>query len=81
MRYWLSHSYFKIEGKLKINKVTLKVKVTQLYMTLSDPMDYTIHGILLARRLEWVTFPFFRGSSQPRYQMQIALIAGGFFTS
>ena len=26
-------------------------------------MDYTIHGILQARILEWVTFPFSRGSS------------------
>ena len=26
----------------------------------------TVHGILQARMLEWVTFPFSRGSSQPR---------------
>ena len=29
-------------------------------------MDYTVHGILRARILEWVVFPFSRGSSQPR---------------
>ena len=29
-------------------------------------MDYTVHGILQARILEWVTYIFFRGSSQPR---------------
>ena len=29
-------------------------------------MDYTIHGILQARILEWVAFPFSRASSQPR---------------
>ena len=34
--------------------------------TLCDPMDYTVHEILQARTLEWVAFPFFRGSSQPR---------------
>ena len=34
--------------------------------TLRDPMDYTVHGILLARILDWVAFPFSRGSSQPR---------------
>ena len=28
------------------------------------PMDYTVHGILQARILEWVAFPFSRGSSQ-----------------
>ena len=31
-------------------------------------MDNTIHGILQARILEWVAFPFSRGSSQPRDQ-------------
>ena len=41
------------------------MKVTQLYPTLCDPMDYTVHGILQARILEWVDFPFSRGSSQP----------------
>ena len=30
-------------------------------MTLCDPMDYTDHGILQARILEWVAFPFARG--------------------
>ena len=29
---------------------------------------YRVHGILQARILEWVAFPFFRGSSQPRDQ-------------
>ena len=28
-------------------------------------MDYPVHGILQARLLEWVAFPFSRGSSQP----------------
>ena len=35
--------------------VCLNVKVTQLCLTLCDPMDYTVHGILQARLLEWVT--------------------------
>ena len=30
----------------------VKVKVTQSCLTLCDPMDYTIHGILQARILE-----------------------------
>ena len=47
-----------------ISKV--KVKVTQSYLTICDPMDCTVHGILQARILEWVAFPFSRGSSQPR---------------
>ena len=39
------------------------------------------NGILQATILEWVAFPFFRGSSQPRDQIQVSRIAGGFFTS
>ena len=58
----------------------VKVKVTQSCLTLCDPMDL-VHGMLQARRLEWVAFPFSRGSSQPRDQTQVSHIAGGFFTS
>ena len=47
---------------------------------LCDPMDYTAHGILQARILEWVAFPLSRGSSQPRDQTQVSHIAGRFFT-
>ena len=36
-----------------------------LCRTLCDPMDYTVPVILQARILEWVAFPFSRGSSQP----------------
>ena len=41
----------------------VKVKVAQSFLTLCHPMDCTIHGILQARILEWVAFPFSRGSS------------------
>ena len=44
----------------------VKVKVAQSCLTLCNPMDYTVHGILQAKILEWVAFPFSRGSSQPR---------------
>ena len=43
---------------------------TQSCPTLCDPMYYTVHVILQARILEWVAFPFSRGSSQPREQTQ-----------
>ena len=59
----------------------MKVKVTQLCPTLFDPIDYTVHGILQARILKWIAFPFSRGSSQPRDQTQGSRIAGGSFTS
>ena len=54
------------EVKVKVTQSCLTVKVTQLSLTLCDPVDYTVHGILQARILEWIAFPFSRGSSQPR---------------
>ena len=59
----------------------MKVKVAQLCLTLCNPKDYTVHGILQARILECIGFPFSRGSSQPRDRTQISHIVGGFFTS
>ena len=50
-------------------------------LTFCDPMDYTVHGILQARILEWVAFPFSRGSSQHRDQAHVSCIVGEFFTS
>ena len=61
--------------------VVVVLKVAQLCPTLWDPMDYTVHGILQARILEWVAFLFSRGSSQLRDQTQVSCIAGRFFTS
>ena len=57
---------------------TLKVKVFQSCDSLGP---HTVHEILLARILEWVAFPFSRGSFQPRDQMQVSHIADRFFTS
>ena len=54
----------------------MKVQVAKSYPTLCN---YTVHGILQARILEGVAFPFSRGSSQPRDQTQVSHIAGGFF--
>ena len=54
---------------------------SQLCPTLCDPMDYTDHGILQARILEWVAYPFSNGSSWSRNQTGIFCIADGFFTN
>ena len=37
-------------------------------------MDYKVHGILQTRLLEWVAFPFSRGSSQPRDRTCISYV-------
>ena len=51
----------------------VKVLVTQLCLTLYDPVDCSLpdssdHGILQSRILEWVTIPLSRGPSQPRVE-------------
>ena len=59
-----------------LTKACLKVKVAQSCPTLCDSME-----ILQARILQWVAFPFSRGSSQHRDRTQVSRVAGGFFTS
>ena len=54
---------------------------SQSCLTLCDPMDcslpgFSIHGILQARILEWVTISFSRGSSQPRDWTWVSHIGG-----
>ena len=61
------------------------MKVTQLCLTLCDPIDCTppgssIHGILQARILESIAMPPSRGSSPPRDWTQVPCIAGRLFT-
>ena len=40
----------------------------------------SVHGIFQAKILEWVTSPFFRGSSQPISLTSSALVGGFFIT-
>ena len=40
---------------------------SQSCLTLCDPMDYTFHGILQARILEWLAVPFSRGSLEASF--------------
>ena len=66
--------------------LTLAVLVSQLCLTLFNPIDClppgsSVHGILQARILEWVAFPFSRGSSQLRVQTQVSDTAGRFFAT
>ena len=51
-----------------IYKLVNKMKWSESCSVMSDsfqPMDYTVHGNLQARILEWVAIPFSRESSQP----------------
>ena len=79
--YRLSHqgSPKDVVKKKKCPQMEVKWKslsCIQLFVT-----PWIIHGILPATLLEWVAFPFSRGSSQPRDQTKVSCIAGEFFTS
>ena len=86
---WLADGYFLTVSThgwervptLKWLFLSGKVKVAQLCLTLCDPMDYTVNGILQARILEWGAVPFSRVSLQPRDEIHVSHIAGRFFTS
>ena len=59
-------------------------EVAQSCPTLCDPMDcslpgFSVHGILQARILEWITISFSRGSSQARDQTRVSHIGGRHF--
>ena len=62
-------------------KESWKLKLLSLVWLFVTPKYYTVQGILQARILEWVAFPFSRGSSQPKDQTQVSHIAGRFFTN
>ena len=56
-------------------------EVAQSCPTLCNPMDcslpgFSVHGILQARILEWVTISFSRGSSQPWDRTWVSRIGG-----
>ena len=63
-----------------------KVKVSQPCLTLSNPVNCSpsgssVHGILQARILEWVSISFSRGFSHPRDWTHVSSIAGRFLTN
>ena len=60
-------------------------EVAQSCLTLWGPVDCSlpgssVHGILQARILEWVTISFYRESSRPRDQTRVSRIVGRHFT-
>ena len=72
--------YIPSYSTMYIHSVSVNGKVAQSCPALCDLMDYMVHGILQARILEWVAFPFSRGSSQPKDRTQVSCIAGRLFT-
>ena len=82
---WEFNQNVDIKKKKKKKIATRHCEVTQLCLTLCDPMDCSppgssIHGIFYARVLEWVSISFSRGSSQAKDQTWVSHIAGRRFT-
>ena len=81
---WQSDRLIRLE-----ENVCVHAKSLQSCPILCAPMDCSptgssVHGILLARMLEWVALSSSRGSSQPRDKTHIycgSCIAGGYFTT
>ena len=67
------HNFIDISEEHVFKKKQVLCLVAQSCPILCNPRDYTGQGILQARILEWVAFPFSRGSSQPRDQAQVSL--------
>ena len=81
-------SYFFFLSLIQWVCACVRAKSLQLCPTLCNPMDCSppgasVHGILQARALEWVTMLLLRGSSQPRnWTCVLSLaLAGGTFTA
>ena len=70
-----------VTQSLKILENLYLILCAQSCPTVCGPMDYTVHGLLQARILEWGAFPFSRGSCQPRDRAKFSHIAGRFFTT
>ena len=73
-----------VERKVKERKK--ESEVAQSYPTVCNPVDCSlpgssVHGILQARTLEWVTISSSRGSSRPRDWNCVSCTAGVFFTT
>ena len=80
-----SYAKHKIIWTLYLINFVVESEIAQSCPTLCDPMDcslpgFSVHGIFLARVLEWVAISFSRGSSWLRDQTQVSCIAGRSFT-
>ena len=81
MIFFFQHFKYFSQFSFCLHGLWSKVKVTQSTLCVQLFATHGLYGILQARILEWIAFPFSRGSSQPRDLTQVSCIADGFFTS
>ena len=74
-------AYKFIEKHSQFSLFTVKMKWRSLSHIRHFLTPWTVHGILQARILEWVAYPFSRESSRPRNWTRVSHVAGGFLTN
>ena len=76
-----------VNAELAVSLIGPEKKVKSFSrVRLCDTMDsslpgFSVHGILQARILEWITISFSRRSSRPKDQTPVSCIGGRFFTT
>ena len=80
--YW---EFIELPGFENFVCVYMCVLVAQLCLILCHPIncsppDFSVHGILQARILEWIAILLSRGTSQPRDWTLVSCFTGRFFT-
>ena len=83
---WVNKCVLVYSTKYNEILVSLECLTTKSCPTLCDPMDCnppgsSLHGIFLARILEWVAMPSSRGFPSPRNWNCVSCLAGRFFTA
>ena len=78
----ITGSNFNIYNKDAVIKECVKWKSLSRIQLFATPwINYIVRGVLQARILEFVAFPFSRGSFQPTDRTQVSHISGGFLTN
>ena len=85
--FWVIFNQFKATSNYQSDTMTnTKTKSAgHSVLSLCNPMDHrlpgsSVHGILQARLLEWITIPFSRVPSWPRDWTCVSCIKGRFFS-
>ena len=76
----MAHTYY---GVLLLLLLLLLSRFSRLWLcdpTDGSPLGSSVHGILQARTLEWVTISFSKASSRSRVEPWVSCITGRFFS-
>ena len=78
---WMYKSRHVVWNQKEVSLLWHRFGKSESCSVVSDSLWPQVHGILQARKLQWVDVPFSKGSSQPRVWTQVSHTACRFFTS